>query len=113
MRNRDRYPLDWFNVIRPRELARAKFKCENCGIKQRAYGYYDKNGHWIECDGFIAVWALKNGFKPRRIALQVAHLNQDTNDNRQENLAVMCPKCHLKHDHEINRLTRIAKKASR
>lgn len=113
MRNRKRYSEDWFNVIRPRELARAKFKCENCGIKQRAVGYYDKNGHWVECDKFMANWALNNGFKVRKIALQVMHKDQNPSNNDSTNLSVACPKCHLNHDREYNRLSRIADKAAR
>lgn len=108
MRNRHLYSPEWFSIIRPRELARAKFKCENCGIKQRSYGYYDSVGVFIECDEFIAKWAKEHGFKVKRVWLQIAHVNQLPSDNSPENLRVMCPKCHLKHDHEFNRIKKIA-----
>lgn len=113
MRNRHLYSDEWYSTIRPAQLTRAKFRCESCGIKQRSKGYYDHTGKFIECDEFMVIWAKKNGYKVKKVHLQVCHLNQNPNDNKPENLRVMCPKCHLKHDHEFNRLSRIADKAHR
>ena len=52
----------------------------------------------------------------RVCVLTIAHLNHDIQDNRHENLAALCPRCHLRHDakyHAQNAAkTRLAKKAA-
>lgn len=49
--------------------------------------------------------------------LTVEYLNHDTTDNRDENLAALCQRCHLKYDHAHHmanaRKTRQARKAVR
>lgn len=110
MKNRDLYPSEWEDTIRPAVLKRDCYKCTVCKVSHRAVGYYNSQGTFIESDEFMRQWATKNGFKVVKIHLQVAHINQDTFDNSDANLCSMCPKCHLKHDHEFNRLKRISKK---
>jgi len=102
MRNRHKYPANWFDELRPAVLKRDKFQCQHCGTTQRAVGYYDDRGLFIECDDFMQAWAKKNGFKVRRIWLQVAHLDQDTTNNDLSNLRTLCPRCHLRHDNAHN-----------
>lgn len=106
MRNRHKYPADWFDVIRPQILARDGFRCQLCNVKQRAFGYYDKELGFIECDSFMTNWAKKQGLKPRNIWLQVAHLDQNTENNDFSNLKTLCPRCHLRHDNEHNVIKR-------
>ncbi len=101
MKNRKRYPDEWHSNIRPFILSRDKFKCTRCGIKQRSYGYYDAKGKFIHCDEFMAGWARAEGLKVVRVWLQVAHLDQDSLNNDPANLACMCPKCHLRYDHQF------------
>jgi len=113
MRNRHRYPDEWYSTIRPQQLANAKFKCGDCFVKQASFGYYDKSGKFVECDSFMGKWAKEHGFKPKRVYLQVCHLDQNPDNNKPDNLAVKCPRCHLRHDNEYNRLSRIADKATR
>jgi hypothetical protein len=61
----------------------------------------------------MAEWAKKEGFKVRRIWLQVAHLDQDTTNNDLSNLKTLCPRCHLRHDNAFNVLKRLQSKKSR
>lgn len=110
MKNRKRYPDEWHSNIRPAILARDKFRCTRCKIKQRSFGYYDAKGQFNECDEWLAAWARENGFVPKRIWLQVAHLDQDTMNNDPKNLAAMCPRCHLKYDHQYASLHRLTKR---
>lgn len=49
---------------------------------------------------------MLDGERVFRIVLTVAHLNHDRTDNRPENLAALCQRCHLLHDREQHRETR-------
>lgn len=77
------YPPNWKTEIRPRILERCKDehgieRCEHCGIRNGA-----------ELQRIIS--------KRERmvvVVLTIAHLNHDTTDNRDENLAALCQKCH-------------------
>lgn len=111
MKNRHSYPAEWHSNIRPAVLNRDGFKCVDCKIKQRAFGYYNPPGVWIECDKFMADWAIKNGFKPWLVFLQVSHENGNPSDCRMENLKARCPRCHLKFDKQRNLLIRKGFKA--
>lgn len=76
-----KYPKNWKTEIRPRILARSKGdgdyeKCEWCG----APNYRQLVG------------------RESRVVLTIAHLNHDTTDNRDENLAALCQRCHLSYD---------------
>ena len=72
---RDRYPADWPAIsrrIREREQGRCKF----CGAVN--YQPHPETGS--------------------RVVLTVAHLDHDTTNNSDENLAALCNACHLRHD---------------
>src|SRR5260221_8899863 len=73
------YSDDWDEIsLACRE--KANWQCEQCNIAE-------------------GTWRLGKTFsRPYRISLQVAHLNHDTMDNREENLRVLCQACHLKYD---------------
>lgn len=88
------YPRDWFTRIRPAILARGRNRCEQCGVENGAWGYRDEYG---------AFHALPEGgevetAKPFKVVLTIAHLNHDVSDNRPENLAALCCRCHILHD---------------
>lgn len=106
MKNRDQYPENWEDTIRPEILKRDNYKCTICGVKHRSIGYYDHAGIFIECDTFMQKWARDQGYNVNKIHLQIAHLNHAKNDCRPENLKSMCPKCHLNNDREFNMLKR-------
>lgn len=108
-----KYSEDWKDIIRPKVLERAGYKCEVCKVRQRAKGYRDKKGVFVECDNFMLNWAKKQGFKVITIYLQVAHLDHNINNNSPVNLKAMCQKCHLNYDKELHRINRIGKKYNR
>jgi hypothetical protein len=94
---RDKYPPNW-KELRVEVRARAGDKCERCGVRNHAMGYRDHLGRFVEKDWeFINLWRLEGG-KPLTIVCTVAHLNHRPEDNRLENLAFMCQKCHNGHD---------------
>lgn len=96
------YAADWKTRIRPEILKRAGNRCEWCGVENGVFGYRDRAGVFHRSEGLQAE-ADKKVF---RIVLTVAHLNHDRTDNRPENLAALCQRCHLLHDREQHRATR-------
>lgn len=80
------YGAAWRKEIRPRILERENHRCKFCGRQNHAI------------DGSA------------RIVLTIAHLNHNPADNRPENLAALCQRCHLNHDKEQHRETRKARK---
>lgn len=54
-------------------------------------------------------WCKAENYKPHpvtgsKVVLTVAHIDHDKKNNRFDNLAALCQRCHLKHDlpHHIN-----------
>jgi hypothetical protein len=77
-----RYPANWKTIsLRIRE--REGWRCKWCGAE---------NGKPHPITG-------------SKVVLTVAHINHDTTDNSEENLAALCQRDHLRHDakyHAIN-----------
>jgi hypothetical protein len=69
------YHPKWKLISRLIRFKRAKNKCEWCGVEN--YTQTEKGS---------------------KIVLTVAHIDHDKNNNRFNNLAALCQKCHLKHD---------------
>lgn len=111
MKNRDKYPADWFDTIRPAILRRDNYKCQNCFVKHRGTYYIDDGNKYVEADDFVQEWAKREGYKLVKIHLQVAHLDQDTTNNDERNLKALCPRCHMKTDNAVNALKRLAKRS--
>lgn len=82
----------WKRVIRPRMLARAKNRCEFCGLE---------NG--VAREGRRGTY---------RVALAVAHRNHTPGDDRDSNLMVACQSCHLRYDWARHRDTRATRRDS-
>ena len=108
------YPKNWLSELRPMILKRAANRCEHCGVQNHLKGYRQKDGTFIpfatieaalEAEGYdyfekelIHCWQNP----PIKIILTIAHLNQNIADNRLENLAALCQRCHLNHDRNDN-----------
>lgn len=101
-----KYPPNWKTEIRPAILKRAGNRCEKCGVENGVFGYRDKAGVFHRSEGLQAEADVLDGHRVFRIVLTVAHLNHDRTDNRPENLAALCQRCHLLHDREQHRETR-------
>lgn len=127
--NRARYPKDWRTVIRPGILARARDKCEACGVPNYAVAYWTGDEWNLDeeslAEGFTYAAARQlaaentgdRDFGPRWIVvvLTVAHLDHTPENCDPANLRAWCQRCHLKHDaklHQANAAkTRKARKA--
>lgn len=105
--NKTLYPLDW-KEIRQRILERATHQCEQCGVSNHSWGYREDgfficvNKARLQSDGYHRTPFLLGTNKIIMIVLTVAHINHDTVDNREENLAAWCQACHLRHDQQLH-----------
>ena len=95
------YPADWPEISR-RIREREGHRCKFCGVAHRIIGWRDVRGNFHPLGEGQAAPA---GMKAIRIVLTVAHLNHDTTDNRPENLAALCQRCHLLHDRKQHQAT--------
>jgi len=78
--DRSKYPDDWEAISRRIRLERAQGRCEFCGAV---------NGEPHPVTG-------------SRVVLTVAHLDHDTTNNTDDNLAALCQRCHLTYDAAVH-----------
>lgn len=109
MFQKEKYPVNWLTTIRPAALQAAGYRCVTCRVFDRTTGYREADGTFVECDAFILNWALRNNKKVFKIVLSVSHENHDTTDNRLSNLKARCQRCHLLHDKDLHKASRIIK----
>jgi len=95
--NLARYPADWPD-IRNRILARAKMRCEICGLANGAIGQRDMQGIFRELSPAEAEIALIDGEKVIKVVLTIAHLDHTPENCADENLRAMCQQCHNRYD---------------
>ena len=94
-----KYPANWKTEIRPRILAREANRCKWCSVQNGAdlparcckEPIYDERGRCCSC-----------GKRRPRVVLTIAHLDHDTTNNADSNLAALCPKCHLAYDAKLH-----------
>jgi hypothetical protein len=94
--SKSKYSPDWKAISQRIRFERAGGKCEWCGIPNRAVIQRLKSDPHIWREDTAdddPAWLPKT-----RITLTVAHLNHDTTDNTDDNLAALCNRCHLNHD---------------
>ena len=105
-----KYPSNWRTQIRPRILAREQHRCKWCQIENGAdlparccaEPIFDERRRCCSC-----------GKRRPRVVLTIAHLDHDTANNSDANLAALCQRCHLTYDAKVHaahaRATRDAK----
>jgi hypothetical protein len=112
---------------RRRILARAGYRCEQCGKRDgsdvQVYSTGScgqvwragqrRNPKWISCltgkPISLRLFAAER-IRTIRVVLTIAHLNHTPGDDRDENLKALCPWCHLHYDSEQHADTRRARK---
>jgi 5-methylcytosine-specific restriction endonuclease McrA len=109
MRNKELYPENWNDVIRPSILKRDGFKCCMCGIKHRTYIFIDQNSKVIHVDSTEHSELKKYGYRTYRVYLQVSHRNHIKSDCSDANLWSLCPRCHHSYDKQNKMFMRLAK----
>lgn len=94
------YPKNWREISRRIRFERAGGKCERCAAPHNKWRRSDSDYFYdsLEDAALGAVNIHEDEAKLTRIVLTTAHLNHDPTDNREENLAALCQRCHLAHD---------------
>ena len=125
------YPIDWRELSNLIRFRRAKGRCEHCGRPHGRDVLHLGNGVWWDEDA--AIWRDGQGrglrrlpspdelaraqpglagidppshLRATRVVLASAHLNHDPGDNRPQNLAALCQRCHMVHDASEHRRRR-------
>ncbi len=105
--DKSRYPADW-KAISLRIREREGWRCKWCGVKNGAIGYREKDGAFVQlaaCEADVGMEteaASLDGERVIKIVLTVAHINHDTTDNSDGNLAALCQRCHIRHDAKLH-----------
>jgi len=118
--NRKLYPPDW-DEISARLKEEVGQKCEECGAPAGEWVHHrlDNPKLWISAldEAGEEEWYGHHEqytFKPVKIILTTAHLDQNPGNNDRSNLRVLCRGCHLRYDapfHAVTaRKTRLNKK---
>ena len=105
--DKKQYHETWDDYIRPTVLKRDKYKCVHCGIKHRSYVLIDSSNKRIVIDRVEHEEYKYQGLRTYRIYLQVAHLDNNKNNNDFENLRTLCNKCHNEYDKNHKKLIRL------
>lgn len=104
------YPANWKSWIVPTVLARAKNKCEECGVTNGSIVYsipikYKRKGKtvyrklWLWADPYL----IAKKIKEVRVILTVAHLDHDRGNHsvKLDRLKALCQRCHLILDSQV------------
>lgn len=98
-----KYPSNWKQIsaaIRERDGHRCKW----CGVPNGERGARDQHDQWHEesaihnLNSSIGESLFGEFPKVIKIVLTVAHIDHDTTNNSEDNLAALCQRCHLRHD---------------
>ena len=95
-----------WQATRARIRERAGDRCEHCHSRNGARGYRGRKHRFVEAVGQRIPMAAKIIL----IQCGCAHLNGVAGDDRDENLAWLCRRCHLLHDKPQHRDTRATHK---
>jgi hypothetical protein len=86
--------------------------CENCGARDRSMGYFHRD-RFVMCDTRKMLLLHRISvpdLKLSQIQIGCAHKNHRAGDDRDENLAGWCRRCHLLYDQDHHAFTRATRK---
>lgn len=98
--DRSKYPADW-RQIRARILEREGHACKWCRVKDRRWYEDGPDGQRWEVSESTALDG-EEGTRVVRVVLTISHLDHDTANNLDGNLAALCQRCHLRHDARLH-----------
>lgn len=105
-----KYPKNWRDEIRPRILARAKFKCESCLAEQGAKYVTIFGDRYFLLQEKDILYYKKSGYKIKTVWLSIAHIDNVVDNVSDDNLIAECQVCHLRRDQSFHQIMRLAKK---
>ena len=85
------YRTPEYRIARERLVKRAKDRCEQCRVHNRAL-------------------VVREGGRKVRIVLTMAHLDHNPANNQHSNLKLLCQRCHLAYDQLHHKETRSIRK---
>lgn len=94
--NKARYPKNW-REISSRIRARAKNRCEQCGVPNGMYRN-NRTGEVTTTVMLAEVWKAVDCDKVSQIVLTCAHLDHQPENCSDDNLRMLCQRCHLAYD---------------
>lgn len=106
MRNKEDYPIEWYDTIRPAILKRDNYKCKKCGIKHRQWVAKDKNKNIIKIDKDETKDYIDSGYKVYQIFLHVCHKDNNKSNVSEYNLITLCVTDHARLDGAFKALMR-------
>ena len=109
MKNRNNYPVNWEDTIRPAILLRDKYTCKKCGLKHRGLYVCCPDNTFIKVDKEEFIEAQRFGQKTKKVFLQVAHLDHNPSNCEPNNLISLCAGCHLNNDRDVNNIKKKAR----
>jgi len=108
MRNRHKYPPEWYDKIRPEILKRDEYKCRDCRIKHRSWVAVKKGNNRMIIERDEIKDYTDSGYKCYQVFLQVAHLDNNKSNNNYQNLKSLCVTCHSRMDKEWKKIIRLS-----
>ncbi len=98
MKDRYKYPVNWYDTIRPEILKRDNYVCIRCGIRHRQLVVIEDSGRWTKVQEDLKKVLQEEKRRLYRVFLQIAHIDQNKQNNDYTNLMSLCPRCHAKFD---------------
>jgi 5-methylcytosine-specific restriction endonuclease McrA len=103
-----------YEARRARILERDGYTCRHCSKPAGAIAWVYRRGRPADDAGAI-MWEYRPAddepeLKFSAIQLGVAHLDHDSENNADDNLASLCRRCHLRHDRGQHKATRCTRK---
>lgn len=95
-----KYPANWKTEIRPRILEREGGRCKWCHARNGAELPRPCCKEPLFTDADDRCWTCRK--RRPRVVLTIAHLDHDTTNNADENLAALCQRCHLTYDAKLH-----------
>ena len=111
--NQSLYPKNWKDI---RELvrARARDRCEGCGVHDHSVGYRNESGDFIPLAGNLILEDYGQGIDPYsgkildvKNAREVAGFNTQNDEYGYQYFVIICTTAHLDHDPQNNELNNL------
>ncbi len=108
MNNRNEYPENWDDEIRPAILKRDGYKCTTCGVAHRQRQVLGDDNKWVNILKSERAWYDDRGYTTRVVFLQVCHIDNIKEHCEPSNLITKCPQHHALMDAAWKRVIKMS-----